>query len=124
MRRNITRTVGSALAALCLVSTLAMAQAQQPPSQAQQPQAQPQYPSQPMTPQHGNTTPQQGHRQPASENRPMMKMTCVKDNGKGVCVAATGADGREMVVNGEGLKTGAMMHCVDRGSVVDCEPAS
>src|SRR4029450_7887083 len=108
MLRNMTKTVGSALAALCLVSTLAMAQAQQPQTQAQSP-------SQPMTPQHGNTTPQQGHRQNPPESRPMMKMTCVKD---------TGADGKEIVVNGEGLKSGAMMNCVDRGSVVDCEPAS
>jgi hypothetical protein len=117
MLRNMTKTVGSAMAALCLVSTLAIAQAQQP-------QVQPQSPSQPMTPQHGNTTPQQGHRQTSSEDRPIMKMTCVKDNGKGNCVAATGADGKEVVVNGEGLKSGAMMNCVDRGSVVDCEPAS
>jgi hypothetical protein len=72
----------------------------------------------------GNTTPQQGHRQHPPESRPMMKMTCVKDNGKGNCVAATGADGKEVVVNGEGLKSGAMMNCFDRGNVVDCEPAS
>ena len=124
MLRNITRTVGSALTALCLLSTLAMAQAQQPQSQAQQPQTPTQYPSQPMTPQHGNTTPQQGHTQNPPESRPMMKMTCVNDNGKGNCVAATGADGKEMVLNGEGLKSCAMMNCVDRGSVVDCEPAS
>ena len=124
MLRNITKTVGSTMAALCLVSTLALAQAQQPPSQSQQPQTQSQSPSQPMTPQHGNTTPQQGHRQNPPESQPMMKMTCVKDNGKGNCVAATGADGKEIVVNGEGLKSGAMMNCVDRGSVVDCEPAS
>jgi hypothetical protein len=116
MLRNLTKTVGSAMTALCLVATLAMAQDQRPsPSQ---------YPSQPMTPQTGNTTPQQGHRQTSSESRPLMKMTCTKDNGKGVCVAATGADGKEMVVNGEGLKSGATMNCVDRGTVVDCEPAS
>jgi hypothetical protein len=122
MLRNITKTVGSAVAALCLVSTLAMAQAQQLPPQTQQPQTQ--SPSQPMTPQHGNTTPQQGHRQTATENRPIMKMTCIKDNGKGDCVAATGTDGKEMVVNGEGLKSGAMMNCIDRGNVVECSPAS
>jgi hypothetical protein len=108
--RNITKTVGSAMAALCLVSTLAMAQAQSP--------------SQPMTPQTGNTTPQQGHRQNPSESRTIMKMTCVRDNGKGDCVAASGADGKEIVVNGEGLKSGATMNCVDRGNVVECSPAS
>jgi hypothetical protein len=113
MLRNMTKTVGSALAALCLVSTLAMAQAQQP-------QTQPQYPSQPMAPQTGNTTPQQGHRQDAN---PMM-LICAKDNGKGDCVAARGPDGKEFVVNGEGLKSGASMSCVDRGNVVECKPAS
>jgi hypothetical protein len=116
----MTKTVGSALAALCLVSTLAMAQTQQPPSQSQQPQTQPQSPSQPMTPQTGNTTPQQGHRQDAN---PMM-LICAKDNGKGDCIAARGPDGKEFVVNGEGLKSGASMSCVDRGNVVECKPGS
>jgi len=96
------------MAALCLVSTLAMAQTQ--------------YPAQPMTPQTGNTTPQQGHRQP-SQN-PSMTLTCTRDDGKGNCTAATGADGKEFVVNGEGLKSGAAMNCFDKGGVVDCKPAS
>jgi hypothetical protein len=112
MLRNISKTVGSAMAALCLVSTLAMAQAQSPTP--------PQSPSQPMAPQTGNTTPQQGHRQDAN---PMM-LTCTKDDGKGSCVAASGPDGKEFVVNGEGLKSGASMSCVDRGNVVECKPAS
>jgi hypothetical protein len=120
MLRNMTKTVGSAIAALCLVSTLAMAQAQQPQSQSQQPQTQAQSPSQPMAPQTGNTTPQQGHRQDAN---PMM-LTCTRDNGKGDCVAAAGPDGKEFVVNGEGLKAGASMNCVDRGNIVECKPAS
>jgi hypothetical protein len=106
MLRNISKTVGSAMAALCLVSTLAMAQAQ--------------YPSQPIAPQTGNTTPQQGHRQDAN---PMM-LTCTRDNGKGDCVAAAGPNGKEFVVNGEGLKSGATMSCVDRGNVVECKSAS
>jgi hypothetical protein len=130
--RRISQTVGSALAALCLVSTLAMAQSQgtQPPvSQGQNPAmnqeraqnpAPTQNPSQPMTPQTGNTTPQQGHRQDAN---PML-LTCSKDDGKGDCVAARGADGKEFVVVGEGLKSGASMTCVDRGNVVHCKPAS
>ena len=125
MLRNMTQTVGSAMAALCLVSTLAMAQTQYPsqpqhPTQREQSQAQPQYPSQPMTPQMGNTTPQQGHWQ---DPNPRL-LTCSKDNGKGNCVAARGPDGKDYVVNGEGLKSGAMMNCFDRGNVVDCEPAS
>ena len=124
MLRNITKTVGSAMAALCLVSTLAMAQSQsQNPATNQERVQNPaptQYPSQPMAPQTGNTTPQQGHRQDAN---PML-LTCSKDNGKGNCVAAKGADGKEFVVNGEGLKSGASMSCVDRGNVVECKPAS
>jgi hypothetical protein len=132
MLRNSSKTVGSALAALCLVSTLAMAQSQssQPPiSQGQNPAmnqervqnpAPTQYPSQPMAPQTGNTTPQQGHRQDANARM----LTCSRDNGKGDCVAAMGADGKEFVVNGEGLKAGASMSCVDRGNVVECKPAS
>jgi len=112
MLHNSSRTVGSALAALCLVSTLAMAQAQSP--------TRPRHPPPPMAPQTGNTTPQQGHRQDAN---PML-LTCARDNGKGDCVAARGADGKEFVVNGEGLKSGASMHCVDRGTVMECQPAS
>jgi hypothetical protein len=128
MLRNITTTVGSAMAVLCLVSTLATAQAQYPsqpqyPTQREQSPSQPQYPSQPMTPQYGNTTPQQGHRQHPSQGQ-TMRMTCTKDNGKGNCVAATGPDGKDYVVVGEGLKSGATMNCIDRGTVMDCEPAS
>jgi hypothetical protein len=53
-----------------------------------------------------------------------MRLTCSRDDGKGNCVAATRPDGKEFVVNGDGLKSGATMSCVDRGNVVDCEPAS
>jgi len=107
--RNITKTVGSAMAALCLVSTLAMAQSQ--------------YPAQLMTPQIGHTTPQQGHRQNPSQDQ-SMTLTCTRDNGKGDCVVATGADSKEFVVVGEGLKSGASMICVDKGTAVDCTPVS
>jgi hypothetical protein len=136
MLRPITTTVGSTLAALCLVSTLAMAQSpsstpSQYPTQPEQYQSQPQYPAQPMTPQYGNTMPQQGHRQQPTQSemrypseREAMRMICSKDNGKGNCVAARGADGREIVVVGEGLKSGAYMTCVDQGNMVDCDPAS
>ena len=123
MLQNLTKTVGSAIATLCLVSTLAVAQAQQPPSQSQSP-------SPPVTPQMGNTTPQQGHRQTSQgemqnpSQGQMMRLVCTRDNGKGVCTAATGPDGKEIVVNGDGVKSGGYMNCVDRGTVVDCEPAS
>src|SRR4029450_5309722 len=132
MLRPITTTVGSTLAALCLVSTLAMAQSpystqSQYPTQPEPSRSQPQYPAQPMTPQYGNTTPQQGHRQNPAQSemrypseRQAMRMICSKDNGKGKCVAARGADGRDIVVVGDGLKSGASMNCVDRGTLVDC----
>jgi hypothetical protein len=136
MLRPITTTVGSTLAALCLVSTLAMAQSpystqSQYPTQPEQYPSQSQDPAQPMTPQSGNTTPQQGHRQnPAQREmqypseREAMRMICSKDNGKGRCVAARGADGREIVVVGDGLKSGAYMTCINRGNMVDCDSAS
>jgi hypothetical protein len=136
MLRPITTTVGSTLAALCLVSTLAMAQSpystqSQYPTQPEQYPSQPQYPAQPMTPQSGNTMPQQGHRQNPAQNemqypseRGAMRMICSKDNGKGKCVAARGADGREILVVGDGLKSGAYMTCINRGNMVDCDPAS
>ena len=136
MLRPITTTVGSTLAALCLVSTLAIAQSpystpSQYPTKPGQYPSQSQYPAQPMTPQYGNTTPQQGHRQnPAQSERQYpsehqaMRMICSKDNGKGRCVAARGADGREILVVGDGLKSGAYMTCINRGNMVDCDPAS
>ena len=122
MLRNITKTVGSAMVALCLVSTLAMAQDQRP--------SQSQYPAQPMTPQYGNTTPQQGHRQTSQgqmhnpSQGEARRLLCTRDDGKGNCTAAKGIDGKEFVVNGEGVKSGGYMNCVDRGNIVDCGPAS
>jgi hypothetical protein len=41
-----------------------------------------------------------------------------------MCTAAVGADGKDMVVVGNGAKTGDIMMCVNRGSVVDCKPTS
>ena len=112
MLRTITTTVGSAMAALCLSATLAMTQT-------------------PMTPQTGNTTPQQGHRQNPSQGQMQnpsegqaMRLLCTRDDGKGNCTAATGTDGKELVVFGEGLKSGAYMTCVDMGGVVNCKPGS
>jgi hypothetical protein len=49
------------------------------------------------------------------------EMTCVKDDGKGTCTAATTTDGRTVIVVGPGLKTGEQMHCTDRGSMIDCQ---
>jgi len=55
---------------------------------------------------------------------PVYDLTCTQDNGKGDCVVATGADSKEFVVVGEGLKSGASMICVDKGTAVDCKPVS
>jgi hypothetical protein len=75
MLRKIGKTLGSAIAVLCLISTLAVAD----------------------------------------------EMTCAKDDGKGVCIAATGSDGQTIVVVGEGLKVGEKMDCVDRGNIIACQ---
>ena len=48
-------------------------------------------------------------------------MTCAKDDGKGQCIAATGADNQTVVVVGEGVKTGEQMSCVDRGNMIACQ---
>jgi hypothetical protein len=88
--QTIGKTFGIAMAGMCLVSSLAIAQT---PTQ---------------------TPPQ----------RPPQKMTCSKVDGKGDCVAATTADGKEIVVVGEGVKAGEAMICVDLGNVVDCKPAT
>jgi lipid-binding SYLF domain-containing protein len=48
------------------------------------------------------------------------EMTCTASDGKGNCTAAVGADGKAVVVVGEGLKPGDKMDCVDKGSVIDC----
>jgi len=75
MVRNIGKTLGGAVAVLCLVATLAVA----------------------------------------------TEMTCAKDDGKGVCIAATDPDGHTAVVVGEGVKTGEPMDCVDRGNMIACQ---
>jgi hypothetical protein len=49
-------------------------------------------------------------------------MTCMKDNGKGVCTAATTAEGKDVLVFGPGFERGDTMTCVNRGYVVDCRP--
>ena len=71
--------------------------------------------------QRDTTTDDQRH---TTTDNPRVRLTCSKDDGKGNCVAAMRTDGTEVVVNGDGLKSGAPMSCVDRGNVVDCEPAS
>jgi len=48
------------------------------------------------------------------------EMTCTASDGKGNCTAAVGADGKAVVVVGEGVKVGEKMACVDKGTVIDC----
>jgi predicted ribosome-associated RNA-binding protein Tma20 len=49
------------------------------------------------------------------------EMTCAKDDGKGTCIAATDANKGMAVVVGEGVKTGERMSCVDRGNMIACQ---
>ena len=104
MLRNMTKTVGSAMAALCLISTLAVAQ--------------PQPPSQPMAPS-GN--PAMSETPNPAKNQPLT-LVCTKDDGKGNCTAGAGADGKEMVVVGEGMTKGATMTCVNKTNAIACDP--
>ena len=75
MLRQFGKTLGGAMAVLCLVSTLAMAD----------------------------------------------EMTCTAGDGKGNCTAATGPDGKVVVVVGEGVKVGEKMDCTQKGSTIDCK---
>ena len=104
--RRISKTVGSAMAALCLVSTLAMAQSQ--------------HASPPVPP---GENPSMQHVQPATPTQPQpipQRLTCTKDDGKGNCTAAAAADGTEILVVGEGLKKGEAMSCMAMGSILSC----
>ena len=106
MLRHMRQTFGSAMAALCLVSTLAIAQSQSP--------------SQPVPP---GETPSMQQGQPATPTQPQPiphSLTCTKDDGKGKCIAAAAADGKEIVVVGEGLRKGEAMSCIAMGSVISC----
>ena len=108
MLRKLSTTVGSAMAALCLVSTLAMAQ---PQTTTQDSTREPKSPSSEI-------------RSTDSSERQSQNMTCSKDDGMGNCTAATRADGKDIVVVGTGVKTGDTMTCVDMKSVLNCKPAS
>ena len=76
MLRQFGKIVGGAIAVLCLVSTLAVAD----------------------------------------------EMTCTASDGKGNCTAATGPDGKVVVVVGEGVKVGEKMDCMHVGTTIDCKP--
>ena len=104
MLRNINKTVGSAMAALCLVSTLAVAQ--------------PQPSSRPMG---QSGTPALSESPTPAKNQPLT-LVCTKDDGKGNCTAGAGIDGKEMVVVGEGMTKGAAMTCVNKTNALACDP--
>jgi|SwirhirootsSR3_FD_contig_31_8333916_length_1891_multi_8_in_0_out_0_1 hypothetical protein len=108
MLRNIRKTASSAMTVLCLVSTLALAQSQS---------------SAPPIPQAQNPAVNLEQTQNPSEDQ-TRNMVCTKDDGKGNCTAAAGADGKEMVVVGKGLEKGVRMSCVDTGNVVNCKPTT
>jgi hypothetical protein len=108
MLRNISTTFGSAMAALCLVSTLAMAQPQT---------------TTPDSTRYPKSTTSESQSQDPSQHQ-FQNMTCIKDDGMGNCTAAVGADGKNMVVVGNGMKTGDTMTCIDKRSVMECKPAS
>ena len=48
------------------------------------------------------------------------EMTYTASDGKGNCTAAVGADGKAVVVVGEGIKVGDKMACVVKGTVINC----
>ena len=78
MLRTVSKTVGGALALLCLAATFASADPQ--------------------------------------------TMTCTASDGKGKCTVATGADGKAIVVVGEGVQVGDTVACQDRGYMINCAP--
>lgn len=104
MLRTLGATFGSVMAALCLISTLAVAQ--------------PQPSSPPRTP---SGTPALSESPTPAKNQPLT-LICTKDDGKGNCTAGAGTDGKELVVVGEGMTKGATMNCVNKANAVECEP--
>ena len=47
-------------------------------------------------------------------------MTCTASDGKGNCTVATSADGKALVVVGEGVVVGETVVCQDRGYMINC----
>jgi len=48
-------------------------------------------------------------------------MTCTASDGKGNCTVATSADGKAIVVVGEGVQVGDSVACQNRGYMINCE---
>ena len=51
------------------------------------------------------------------------KMICMQVDGKGNCTAGAGTDGKEITVVGENIARYEPMICVNRGYMINCEPA-
>ena len=136
MRRIFGKTLGSAIALLCLVSSLAVATEMTCTKDDGKGQCIA------ATDPDGKTLVVVGEglktgEQMACEDRGTMiacqplvmasaplvpfEMTCAKDNGMGTCIAATDAKNDAVVVVGDGVKTGDRMRCVDRGTVIACQ---
>jgi predicted ribosome-associated RNA-binding protein Tma20 len=136
MRRILGKTLGSAIAMLCLVSSLAVAMEMTCTKDDGKGQCIA------ATDPEGKTVVVVGEglkmgEQMACEDRGNMiacqplvmasaplvpfEMSCAKDDGKGTCIAATGTNNDTVVVVGEGVKTGEKMSCVDRGNMIACQ---
>jgi len=92
MLRTIGKTSGMALAGMCLISTLAMAQ---------------------TTP---GTTPTPGGTMGAGR-----EMTCTKVDASGFCIEAKGSDDKMMTIHTEGVKMNERMTCTTSGSDTTCK---
>jgi predicted ribosome-associated RNA-binding protein Tma20 len=137
MRRILGKTLGSAIAMLCLVSTLAAATEMTCAKDDGKGQCIA------ATDPDGKTLVVVGEGLKAGEQmecedrgnmiacQPLVmasaplvpfEMTCAKDDGKGQCIAATDANNDTVVIVGEGVKSGERMRCVDRGNMIACQP--
>jgi hypothetical protein len=117
MLRRFTTTVGSAMAALCLVSTLAIAQ---PRTSTINSTANPRQPASDYRSQDRS----RDYRSYDRSRYQSQNMICTQDDRMGNCTVASGDDRRDILVRGDGLAIGDRMSCVDRGYMVKCQPAS
>ena len=114
------------MAALCLVSTLAIAQPQTSTidSTAKPRQPDSDYKDYDRARDYRNDDRARDHRNDDRAGYRSRTMICTQDDRMGTCTAASGDDRRDIVVRGDGLQIGDRMDCVDRGYMVNCRPAS
>jgi len=111
MLRNIGKLFGESMAALCLLSTLALAQS--PPvnySTPPQLQTQARLPSQDL----------RRIEEQTQARLPNQEMTCLADDGLGTCITAARSNGEIIPVLGEHAKIGDKMMCADLVYIVNC----